>query len=58
MLPVQSYSCKSLIAANENSFLGVPCSCEIFAVKKSTNKGISFLLSFKEGTLIKITANL
>ena len=43
--------------SNENIFLCVPCSLDIFVVKKSTNKGMSSRRSFNAGTLIKITAN-
>jgi hypothetical protein len=40
----------------ENDFGEVPCSEAILAAKCSINSGISSLLSFKAGTLIKITA--
>ena len=56
MFPVQSYSCNNLTACFEKCFTAVPCSEANFWAKCEINSGISSLLSFKEGTLIRITA--
>ena len=52
---LEDYPCLSFEQVTYNSFY---FSEEIFSVKCSINKGISSLLSFNAGTLIKITASL